>query len=159
MHISRKKVLKSGGTNICCDISKGDLLENKLISIGKNVTISSEVIFVTHDNSCIKINPLKSNLFGRINIGDNCFIGQRSTILYGVTLANNIIVASGSVVTRSFDIENIIIGGNPAKIITTWDAYESKNSDYMMTRADFSEAMAKSDESRFVTKPPRREIQ
>lgn len=109
-------------------------------------------MFITHDNSCIKINPKKSNLFGRIIIGDNCFIGQRTTILYGVTLANNIIVASGSVVTKSFNIENVIIGGNPAKIITTWDNYSKKNADYMMTRAEFANAMSYHDEYKLVRK-------
>ncbi|WP_206225168.1 acyltransferase [Parabacteroides sp. ZJ-118] len=127
-----------------------------MISIGDNVTISADVVFITHDNSCIKINPKKSNLFGRICIGDNCFIGQRSTILYGVTLANNIIVASGSVVTKSFDTERVVIGGNPAKIITTWEDYEVKNAAYMMTRAEFADAMLSHDESRLVVKSPYR---
>lgn len=107
-----------GGCNICCNIMT---TEPYLINIGENVTISSEVAFVTHDNSINKIDKNKPNLFGFINIGDNCFLGERSTIMYGVTLANNIIVASGSVVTKSFQRERIIIGGNPAGIIGTWN--------------------------------------
>ena len=95
--------------------------ESFLIEIGDNVTVSSEVIFVTHDNSVIKIDPTKPNLFGRITVGNNCFLGQRSTLLYGVTLADNIIVAAGSVVTKSFDESNIIIGGNPARKISTFE--------------------------------------
>ena len=53
--------------------------------------------------------------FGAISIGNNCFIGANSVILLGVTLADNIVVAAGSVVTKSFFENNIIIGGNPAK--------------------------------------------
>ena len=49
-------------------------------------------------------------------IGDNCWLGGHSTICPGVKLGNNVIVAAGSVVTKSFG-DNVIIGGNPAKII------------------------------------------
>lgn len=149
-YLKKKGVNIGEGCNIYSDISTG---ESELIAIGNNVTISADVVFVTHDNSCIKINPNKSNLFGRIRVGDNCFIGQRSTILYGVTLANNIIVASGSVVTKSFDTEKVIIGGNPARIITTWEVYEAKNAAKMMTRAEFADAMFHHDESKLVEKP------
>lgn len=61
-----------------------------------------------------------------MKIGDNCFIGARSLIMYGVELANNIIVAAGSVVCNSFYNEGVIIGGNPAKVIGTWDDFENK---------------------------------
>ena len=88
-----------------------------LVEIGDDVTISSEVAFCTHDNSIIKVDRCCPNLFGKISIGSNSFLGMRSTIMLGVTIPNNVIVAAGSVVTTSFQEENIIIGGNPAKII------------------------------------------
>ena len=91
--------------------------------------ISSNVSFVTHDHSINKVIPEKSNLFGKIIIGNNCFIGQGSTLLYGVELGDNIIVASGSVVTKSFDENNIIVAGNPAKKIGTWDEFRKKYAD------------------------------
>ena len=49
-----------------------------------------------------------------ITIGDNCWIGGSATIVPGVTLGNNVVVAAG--VTKSFG-DNVVIGGNPAKII------------------------------------------
>ena len=107
-----------------------NIAEPFLVTIGDDCVISSDVAFVTHDYSINKVTNSGSNLFGRIVIGNNCFVGQRSTILYGVHLANNIIVGSGSVVVSSFDEEKIIIAGNPAKKIGTWDGfcekYESK---------------------------------
>lgn len=51
-----------------------------------------------------------------VTIGDHCWIGGNATINPGVTLGNNVIVASGAVVTKSFG-DNVIIGGNPAKVI------------------------------------------
>ena len=55
--------------------------------------------------------------FGKpVTIGDNCWIGGSATIVPGVTLGNNVVVAAGAVVTKSFG-DNVVIGGNPAKII------------------------------------------
>jgi maltose O-acetyltransferase len=51
-----------------------------------------------------------------ITIGDNCWIGGNSVINPGVSLGNNVVVGSGSVVTKSFG-DNVVIAGNPAKII------------------------------------------
>lgn len=101
--------------------------ESFLIELGDNVTIASEVTFITHDNSIIKVLDNKTDLFGKIAIGNNCFIGAHTLMMYGVTLTNNIIVAAGSVVTKSFNEENIIIGGNPARKIATWSTFAEKN--------------------------------
>lgn len=103
----------------------------------------------------MKVSPSCYNLFGYVVIGDNCFIGQRSTIMYGVTLANNIIVASGSVVCNSFDEERIIIGGNPAKKIGTWDSFIAKSQDMAMSRYEVKEMMIKHPE-KFVKKKIRK---
>ncbi len=51
-----------------------------------------------------------------INIGKNCWIGSKVTILDGVSIGNGSIIAAGSVVTKSFS-ENSIIGGVPAKLL------------------------------------------
>lgn len=107
---------------LCSDLSS----EPYLIEIGDKTTISVNVSFVTHDYSAHNVLPGKSDIFGRIKIGRNCFVGMNSTLLLGVTLADNIVVAAGSVVTKSFLQSNIIIGGNPAKVIGTWDEYEKK---------------------------------
>lgn len=46
----------------------------------------------------------------------NVFIGGNVSILKGVTIGENTVVANGAVVTKNFPA-NVIIGGNPAKII------------------------------------------
>lgn len=53
-----------------------------------------------------------------IQIGNNCWIGSKVTILDGVTLGDGCIVAAGAVVNKSFPA-NSIIGGVPAKLIKT----------------------------------------
>tara|TARA_B110000503_G_scaffold72285_1_gene111814 strand:- start:1009 stop:1188 length:180 start_codon:yes stop_codon:yes gene_type:complete len=49
-------------------------------------------------------------------IGNNVWIGLNSIILKGVSVGDNTIIAAGSVVTKSFG-NNLVIGGNPAKIL------------------------------------------
>ena len=125
----RKKGCKVGGNcNILSDISIG---EPYLVHIGNDVTISSEVLFLTHDASVGKIfgKEKKSDVLGEIIIGDNSFIGARSVILPGVTLSKNTIVAAGSIVTKSFKDSNIVIGGNPAHIISTWSNLSERTKD------------------------------
>jgi acetyltransferase-like isoleucine patch superfamily enzyme len=51
-----------------------------------------------------------------IDIGSDCWIGAKVTVLDGVSLGRGCVVAAGSVVTRSFP-DNAIIGGVPAKIL------------------------------------------
>ncbi|PXW92424.1 maltose O-acetyltransferase [Streptohalobacillus salinus] len=51
-----------------------------------------------------------------IHIGDNVWIGGGAIINPGVTLGNNVVVASGAVVTKSFP-DNVVVGGNPARVI------------------------------------------
>lgn len=75
--------------------------EPYLIKIGNNVTISTEVRLLTHDNSVIKLLEYKTDVVGTVVIGDNCFIGAGTIILPGVTLGNSVIVGAGSVVTKT----------------------------------------------------------
>ena len=136
----RRQVFKiMGGVNIVGNICTP---EPHLVSIGNNVTIADSVLFLTHDNSIMKVDANCYNLFGYITIGDNCFIGQRSIIMYGVTLADNVIVAAGSVVTKSFNEERIIIGGNPARKIGTWDAFFEHRGHMAMSKHQYKEYMS-----------------
>ena len=51
-----------------------------------------------------------------IVVGKNCWIGAKVTILDGVTIGENSVIAAGAVVTKSFPARSII-GGVPAKVI------------------------------------------
>lgn len=51
-----------------------------------------------------------------IQIDSDVWIGQGSIILKGVTIGSGSVVAAGSVVTHNIP-ENVIVAGNPAKII------------------------------------------
>ena len=51
-----------------------------------------------------------------IKVGKNCWLGAKVTILDGVSIGDNCIVAAGAVVTKTF-LDNMVIGGVPAKVI------------------------------------------
>ncbi|WP_280770845.1 maltose acetyltransferase domain-containing protein [Salipaludibacillus daqingensis] len=53
-------------------------------------------------------------------IGDNVWIGGRAVINPGVTIGDNVVIASGSVVIKDVP-DNVVVGGNPAKIIKQID--------------------------------------
>ena len=100
--------------------------EPYLLEIGNDVTIASGCNFVLHDNSVIKLGIDATDYFGKIKIGNNCFIGVNVTILPGVTIGNSTIVGAGSVVTKSYSDGNVVIAGNPAKVICTIDEFREK---------------------------------
>jgi len=100
-----------------------------LITIGDHVEISFDVAFVTHDGSpwVFRNQENYRNIikFGKIEIKNNCFIGCRSTILPGVTVGENSIIAAGSVVNKSIP-PNSVYGGVPAKYIMSTNELRDK---------------------------------
>jgi carbonic anhydrase/acetyltransferase-like protein (isoleucine patch superfamily) len=84
------------------------------ITIGKNATISKDVII--RDSDSHKILSKEYVMTKPITIGDHVWIGTRAIILKGVTIGNGSIIAAGSVVTKNVP-EKTIVAGAPAKII------------------------------------------
>ena len=116
--------------------------EPYLVEIGKDCLISSEVAFFTHDGGMKVINSLKRfskplDKLGKIKVGDNCFIGARSTILPGVTIGNNVIVGVAAVVSKDVP-DNSVVAGIPAKTIMSIDEYYEKNK----SRVHFTASMS-----------------
>ena len=108
--------------------------EPTLIKIGNNVTISTNISFCSHDNAIIKVLDNATDVVGSITVGDNCFIGMNSILMYGIELGDTCVVGAGSVVTHSFPPHSVI-AGNPARRICSTEDYAEKNKDYAI---DFS---------------------
>lgn len=101
--------------------------EPYLIEIGDNVTITQNVVFHTHDGGVglFRKELPGINIFGKIIIGNNVFVGSNSIFMPGVTVGNNVVIAAGSIITKDVP-DNVVIGGIPAKIIKCIDDYRVK---------------------------------
>ncbi len=101
--------------------------EPYLITVGSNCQITSGVRILTHGggNVARKKHP-DFDVFGKVTIGDWVYIGTNSLIMPGVTIGDGALIAAGSVVTKSVP-PGVVVGGNPAKILSTVDNYIEHN--------------------------------
>jgi maltose O-acetyltransferase len=107
------------GNNVDLVNAEIDFCFGHLVSIGDNVTITNSVI-LAHDASTKK--ELGYSKVGCVKIGSNVFIGYGSIILPNTTIGNNVIVGAGTVVSKNVP-DNVVIVGNPYRIICSYDSY------------------------------------
>ena len=99
-----------------------------LLHIGDYCKVTKGVIILTHDYSLSVMRRVYGEWIGEgqeTYIGDNCFIGMNSVILMGTHIGDNCIVGAGSVVHGNFP-DNVVIAGNPAKVICTLEEHYKK---------------------------------
>ena len=106
-------------------ISNSSIYCKKEIIIGNNVFIGGDCkIYDTDFHSIFLKDRLQYPETGiktyPIKINDGVFIGTGSIVLKGVTIGENSVIASGSVVSKSIP-SNEIWGGNPIKFIKKID--------------------------------------
>lgn len=80
----------------------------KGVFIGNHTWLMGTAMILAHDG-CREIKM-------DVHIGDNCYIGQRTVIMPGVTIGDEVIVRPGSVVTKDVPSHSIVLG-NPARVI------------------------------------------
>lgn len=105
---------------------------DKLV-IGDNTKIGGDTLII--DSDCHSLDPILRSCSttdrpnakkSPITIGKNVLVGTRCIILKGVTIGDNSVIGSGSVVTRDIP-ENCIAAGNPCRVIKYINSNE-KNS-------------------------------
>lgn len=104
------KVGKDVFINACCHFQ-----DHGGVTIGDGCQIGHNVVFATL-NHLLSPQDRKITRPAPILLGRNVWIGSNATILQGVTIGDNAVVAAGAVVTQSV-AANTIVGGVPAKII------------------------------------------
>lgn len=101
--------------------------EAYLITVGSNCMITAGVKIFTHGGAQVARRKYPNyDVFGMVEVGDYCYIGTNSLIMHGVKIGNGSMVAAGSVVTKSVP-PNMVVGGNPARILCTVDEYIERN--------------------------------
>ena len=85
------------------------------ITIEDNVLIAPKVSLLSEGHP-VNPNDRQSLVPGPINVKKNAWIGAGATILPGVTIGENAVVAAGAVVSKDVPA-NTVVGGVPAKII------------------------------------------
>ncbi|MCI8388622.1 MAG: sugar O-acetyltransferase [Clostridiales bacterium] len=95
------------------------------IYIGDGVQIGSYVVIATinHDSDPTR---RRDNLPSAVHIGNGVWIGSHATILPGVTIGDNAIVAAGAVVTKDV-APYTVVGGVPAKAIKIIERRDMSN--------------------------------
>ena len=91
-----------------------------LIYIGDNCSISNHARLLAHDATTFRCTDGHTRL-GKVELKENCFIGERAIILPGVTIGPNVLVAAGSVVNRDIP-PNSCAAGVPARVYAKFDA-------------------------------------
>jgi maltose O-acetyltransferase len=63
---------------------------------------------------------------GRVDIGDDVFVGAGAIILPNVHIGSRVIIGAGAVVVKDIPSNSVAVG-NPAKVIGTYDDFYAKN--------------------------------
>lgn len=101
-----------------------------LVCLHDNVWLAADVRLVTHSMTHETFRNMGASgifqcMYGKIEIHSNVFIGAGATIMYGVTIGENCIVAAGAVVAKDVPA-NTVVGGCPAKVTGSFEESMSK---------------------------------
>ena len=93
------------------------LIIQEKLDIGDYCFISWDCQFLDHDFHKVSYDGKNENLPNEIVIGNNVWIGCGVSVFKGTYISKGSVVAANSVVRGSFKEENVLIDGNPARII------------------------------------------
>ena len=96
--------------NACCHFQ-----DHGGVTLGDGCQIGHNVVFATLNHG-IEPENRRFTYPAPIVLGRNVWVGSNSTILQGVTIGDNSVVAAGAVVTKDVPADTIV-GGVPARVI------------------------------------------
>lgn len=101
-------------------------IEGHSLRIGEDCLFAAETVIRTGDgHSLTDLNGQRINPSKDVILGNHIWLGHRATIQKGVSIADNCIVGTNAVVTKTFETPNCAIAGIPAQIKkenVNWDA-------------------------------------
>lgn len=90
------------------------------ITIGDGTLIGMNVTIATLNHG-LSLESRSTTYPSPVTIGENVWIGSSATILPGVHIGNNAVVAAGAVVTKDVP-EDSVVAGVPAKVVKRVDS-------------------------------------
>jgi acetyltransferase-like isoleucine patch superfamily enzyme len=96
------------------------------IEIGRECIVADRVMLIDFDHGVVEVErPIRlQGIYKRdVRVGHNVWIGYGACILRGVTVGDNSIVGTSTVVTKDVP-ENAVVGGSPARVIRIREAPE-----------------------------------
>jgi acetyltransferase-like isoleucine patch superfamily enzyme len=89
------------------------------ITIGDDCMFAYDIDVRTGDSHSIVdvATGERVNFAKDITIGNHVWVGAHAILLKGVRVSDHSVIATGSVVTRSFEEKNVVISGNPAVVV------------------------------------------
>ena len=115
-----------------------DMTRPWLIDIGNDVQITDGVTLLTHGYDWAVLKGVYGDILGSgggIYIGNNVFIGMKTTILKGVHIGDNVIIGANSLVNKDVP-NNCVVAGNPARVIMSLDKYHEKRKALQLQEAE-----------------------
>lgn len=94
---------------VMLDVCKIEIGDNCLLAPGVHIYTATHPLDAVQRTAAVELGK-------PVTIGHNVWIGGRAIINPGVTIGDNVVVASGSVVVKDVPA-NVLVAGNPAKII------------------------------------------
>ena len=105
----------------CVLMSPGSRLSaSDEIVIGDGVMMANGVYVTDSDWHTIYDRTERDSRVTPVHIGDNVWLGDHATVLKGVTIGSNSVVAARAVVSRDVP-ENVVVAGNPARVVKELD--------------------------------------
>lgn len=105
IHVGKRVFINSG----CCFQDQGGIF------IGDDCLIGHQVVLATLDHS-LEPSKRKGMHPASIRLGKNVWVGAHATVLKGVTVGDDAVIAAGAVVTKDVPA-GAIVAGVPARVI------------------------------------------
>ncbi len=105
----------------CCLMSPGSRISaSDEIILGDGVMLANGAYVTDSDWHTIYDRMSRKETPTPVHIGTNVWLGDHSTVLKGVTIGENSVVAARAVVTKDVPA-NVVVAGNPAKVVKELD--------------------------------------
>jgi acetyltransferase-like isoleucine patch superfamily enzyme len=97
------------------------------VSIGRECVIADRVMLIDFDHGVVEVErPIRhQGIYKRdVRVGSNCWIGYGACLLRGVTIGDNAVIGTNTVVTKDIP-DNAVAAGTPARVLRMREAPET----------------------------------